>query len=83
MVSSQAWPASSWSSATNLTNVMDVNGITDLSGLHFNPTNNRLYSVQGDGRLRVLLWNATNNTFSQIANKTIVGGPEGITQANL
>ncbi len=83
MVSSQAWPASSWSSATNLTNVMDVNGITDLSGLHFNPTNNRLYSVQGDGHLRVLLWNATNNTFSQIANKTIVGGPEGITQANL
>lgn len=83
MVSSQIWPASSWSTATNLTNVMDVNGITDLSGLHFNPTNNRLYSVQGDGRLRVLLWNETNNTFSQIANKTIVGGPEGITQANL
>lgn len=83
MVSSQAWPASSWSTATNLTNVMDVIGITDLSGLHFNPTNNRLYSVQGDGHLRVLLWNATNNTFSQIANKTIVGGPEGITQANL
>lgn len=83
LVSSQIWPASSWSTATNLTNVMDVNGITDLSGLHFNPTNNRLYSVQGDGHLRVLLWNVTNNTFSQIANKTIVGGPEGITQANL
>ena len=83
LVSSQIWPASSWSTATNLTNVMDVNGITDLSGLHFNPTNNRLYSVQGDGRLRVLLWNETNNTFSQIANKTIIGGPEGITQANL
>jgi hypothetical protein len=83
LVSSQIWPASSWSTATNLTNVMDVNGITDLSGLHFNPTNNRLYSVQGDGHLRVLLWNATNNTFSQIANKTIIGGPEGITQANL
>ena len=83
LVSSQIWPASSWSTATNLTNVMDVNGITDLSGLHFNPTNNRLYSVQGDGHLRVLLLNVTNNTFSQIANKTIVGGPEGITQANL
>jgi hypothetical protein len=79
----QAWPGSSWTSATNLTAAMDADGITDLSGLHFNPVNNRLYGVQGDGRLRVLLWNTTTNSFTQIANKAISGGPEGITQANL
>jgi hypothetical protein len=62
---------------------MDSGGVTDLSGLHFNPTNNRLYAVQGDGRLRVLQWNTATNSFSQIGNKAIDGGPEGITQANL
>ncbi|WP_309640857.1 T9SS type A sorting domain-containing protein [Flavobacterium sp.] len=79
----QAWPASPWSNGINLTNIMDVDGVTDLSGLHFNTTNNRLYCVQGDGHLRVLLWDTLTNTYTQIANKTISGGPEGITQANL
>ena len=83
VMNAQIWPASSWSTATNLTSVMDSGGVTDLSGLHFNPTNNRLYAVQGDGRLRVLQWNTTTNSFSQIGNKAIDGGPEGITQANL
>jgi len=82
-INAQIWPASSWSTATNLTSVMDSGGVTDLSGLHFNPTNNRLYAVQGDGRLRVLQWNTTTNTFAQIADEAIDGGPEGITQANL
>lgn len=79
----QPWPSESWSSATNLTSVMDAAGITELSGLHFNPVTNRLYCVQGNGRLRVLQWDTTANTFSQIGNKSISGGPEGITQANL
>ena len=82
-INSQIWPASSWSTATNLTSIMDAGGVTDLSGLHFNPTNNRLYAVQGDGRLRVLQWITTTNTFAQIADQAIDGGPEGITQANL
>jgi len=82
-VEAQSWPGTPWSLGINLTNTMDAAGITDLSGLHFNPTNNRLYAVQGDGHIRVLQWNTTTNTFTQIANKTIVGGPEGITQANL
>ena len=82
-INAQIWPASSWSTATNLTNIMDTGGVTDLSGLHFNPTNNRLYAVQGDGRVRVLQWNTTTNSFIQIGNKVIDGGPEGITQANL
>ena len=82
-INSQIWPASSWSTATNLTSTMDAGGVTDLSGLHFNPTNNRLYAVQGDGRLRVLQWITTTNTFAQIADQAIDGGPEGITQANL
>ena len=82
-INAQMWPASSWSTATNLTNIMNSGGVTDLSGLHFNPTNIRLYAVQGDGRVRVLQWNTTTNTFTQIGNKAIDGGPEGITQANL
>lgn len=77
------WPAPTWTNAVNLTSVMDAAGVNDLSGLHFNPTNNRLYAVQGDGRLRVLTWNTTTNSFSQFASKSLPGGPEGITQANL
>ena len=79
----QLWPAPTWTSAINLTAAMDANGVTDLSGLHFNSTNNRLYAVQGDGHVRVLQWNTTTNTFTQLASKTVTGGPEGITQANL
>ncbi|NHM06207.1 T9SS type A sorting domain-containing protein [Flavobacterium sp. CYK-4] len=79
----QAWPASPWTNGINLTNIMDAAGVNDLSGLHFNPVNNRLYAVQNDGRVRVLQWNAIASGFTQIANKTIEGGPEGITQANL
>ncbi|HMK06316.1 MAG TPA: T9SS type A sorting domain-containing protein [Flavobacterium sp.] len=83
LASAQLWPSQSWSSAANLTGVMDADGINDLSGLHFNPTNNRLYCVQGDGRLRVLQLNTATNSFTQFASKAITGGPEGITQANL
>ena len=79
----QTWPSETWQAAINLTNVMDVSGVTDLSGLHWNPTNNRLYGIQNKGKFRVLELNTANNTFNQIANKSISGGPEGITQANL
>lgn len=79
----QAWPASSWSAGSNLTTIMDAAGIDELSGLHWNPINNRLYAVQNNGRVRVLQYNPTNNVFSQIGSKTLSGGPEGITQANL
>lgn len=82
-MNAQIWPASSWSTATNLTGVMNSGGVTDLSGLHFNPTNDQLYAVQGDGRLHVLQWNTTANTFAEIVDVAIDGGPEGITQANL
>lgn len=79
----QSWPSQSWASALNITAVMDAAGIDQLSGLHWNPVNNRLYGVQNNGRLRVLQMNTTTNTFTQIGNKSISGGPEGITQANL
>lgn len=82
-MTAQIWPASTWSAATNLTSVMNATGVTDLSGLHFNPANNRLYAVQGDGRVRVLQWDTATNVYTQIGNKFIDGGPEGITQANL
>ncbi|HMI06832.1 MAG TPA: T9SS type A sorting domain-containing protein [Flavobacterium sp.] len=76
------WPSENWNAATNLTAIMNADGLTELSGLHWNPVTNRLYIVHGDGRLRVLQLNTTTNVFTQIANKTISGGPEGITQAN-
>lgn len=76
------WPSESWNAATPLTSVMNSAGLLELSGLHWNPENNRLYVVHGDGRLRVMELNTTSNTFTQIGNKAISGGPEGITQAN-
>ncbi len=79
----QTWPSQTWSIASNITNSIDINGVQDMSGLHFNPTNNRLYAVLDTGEVVVLQWNITSNTFSLLARKTITGGPEGITQANL
>lgn len=77
-----AWPSENWNAATALTSVMSTAGILELSGLHYNPELNRLYAVQGDGRVRVLELNTATNTFTQIANKAIADGPEGITQAD-
>ncbi len=79
----QSWPSQTWPSATNITSTIDINGVQDMSGLHFNPTNNRLYAVLDTGEVVILQWNSTSNTFTQLARKTISGGPEGITQANL
>jgi hypothetical protein len=77
-----AWPSVGWNAADNLTAIMDANGINDLSGLHWNPVTNRLYCVQGDGRLRILQMDTSTMGFTQIANKTLLDGPEGITQVN-
>ncbi|MFT3794222.1 T9SS type A sorting domain-containing protein [Flavobacterium sp.] len=78
------WPSESWNNAAALTSVMNAGGLLELSGLHWNSETNRLYVVHGDGRLRVLQYNPGSDSFSQIGNKTISGGPEGITQgANL
>ncbi|MBP6335615.1 MAG: fibronectin type III domain-containing protein [Bacteroidia bacterium] len=78
-----AWPAESWTEADNLTSAMDPNGLTELSGLFWNGIKNTLLVSHGDGRLRVLQLNSSSNTFAQIANLSIPGGPEGITQVNL
>ncbi|MEP7263453.1 MAG: hypothetical protein ABI772_03090 [Bacteroidota bacterium] len=77
-----AWPSESWTAAVNLTSVMSVSGLTELSGLYWNGTTNRLYVSHGDGRLRVLQLNTVTNTFSQIGNILVPAGPEGITQVN-
>ncbi|MGK4568853.1 hypothetical protein [Flavobacterium sp. 3HN19-14] len=61
--------------AASLTSVMDAFGVLDLSGLHWNAETNRLYLVQGSNRLRVLELNTNSNTFTQIANKAMNGGP--------
>jgi hypothetical protein len=77
-----AWPSVSWANATNLTGVMDTNGVTELSGLHWNPELNRLYAISDDGVLYVLQLNTTTNTFSRIAYISGLGGPEGVTQVD-
>jgi Secretion system C-terminal sorting domain len=77
-----AWPSITWNSATNLTSVMDAAGINEASGLYWNTSTERLYLVQNSGRVRVLQYSSSTNSFSQLANKSISGGPEGITLAN-
>ena len=79
----QSWPSVNWSSAINLTYSLGSSVVTDFSGLHWNPVNNRLYGVQDNGVVRVLQLDINTNSFSQIASRSISGGPEGITQANL
>lgn len=77
------WPAVDWNQATNLTTVMETSGVNEASGLFWNKQTERLYLVQNNGRVRVLQFQNGNNTFTQIANKSINGGPEGITMVNL
>ena len=77
-----AWPSSTWNSAQNLTSVMSTSGVEEASGLYWNKVQNRLYLVQNDGNVRILQYNTTTNTFSNLANKSITGGPEGITVVN-
>ena len=80
--SQSPWPSLPWNSAVNLTGILDPNGVTELSGLHWNPTTNRLYMIDDHGRVRILQLNLATHVFTQIVNKPIDGGPEGITQAD-
>ncbi len=82
-LSQTAWPSEAWSSAVNLTQLMDASGLTDISGMFWNEVTNRLYVSNGNGGLRVLQLNTSTNTFSQIANISYTAGPEGIMQVNL
>ncbi len=77
-----SWPSINWNEATNLTPVMDVAGIKEASGLYWNLLTERLYVVLNDGRVRILQYYSTANSFSQLASKSISGGPEGITMVN-
>jgi len=76
------WNSRTWSSAINLTGKMSKKGVTELSGLHWNPVSNRLYAVQDNGRLRILQLNKPAGTFEQIADLSSIGCPEGIMQVD-
>jgi hypothetical protein len=76
------WPSVNWTSAVNLTDLMDTSGITELSGLHWNPQKSRLYAVQGSGTVWALNWNASTSSFSLLGSLNGIGNPEGITQDN-
>lgn len=83
LVAQSAWPSQAWTSAQNVTGVIDAsNGVTELSGLHWNPDLKRLYAVADDGFLYVLQLNTTTNTFTKIATFSGLGGPEGVTQVD-
>jgi len=82
IIAQSPWPSETWDAAVNLTQVMNTEGLTNLSGLHWNPDLNRLYIVDDNGSIRVLEQNASNSTFAEIANIPIEGGPEDITQVN-
>jgi hypothetical protein len=71
-----------WPEALNITNVMDSAGVSELSGLHWNPDLNRLYAIADNGRLHVLQLDVTHKKFTQIADMKKLGGPEGITQVD-
>lgn len=77
------WPSVDWDQAVNLTGVMSATGINEASGLFWNKQTERLYLVQNNGRIRVLQYQNSSNTFTQLANKSISGGPEGVTMVNL
>lgn len=77
-----SWPSESWESAENITAVMDPYGLSDISGLHWNPVLMRLYVVNGGDDLRVLQLNEKSNKFTLIADKSGLKSGEGITQAD-
>ncbi len=76
------WPAESWANARNLTSVMNATDLIELSGLHWNPNTQRLYIVQDNGRFRVLQYHSENESFTEIANLSMTGNPEGIMQVD-
>lgn len=82
LLAQSSWPSVNWNAAVNLTNLMDTNGITELSGLHWNPQKSRLYAVQGSGTVWALNWNASTSSFSLLGSLNGIGNPEGITQDN-
>ena len=52
-----AWPSQSWSSAVNLTSILNPSGIIELSGLFWNDVTKRLYTISNIGQLKVLQYN--------------------------
>ena len=76
-----AWPSQAWTSAVNLTPVIDAtSGLTELSGLHWNPDLNRLYVIDDHGNMYILALNINTNKFTRIGTVAGLGGPEGVTQ---
>lgn len=80
--SQQPWPGSNWEATTDLTAVMSPQGVVELSGVHYNPSQNRLFLVQDIGRLRVIQLDEENGNHVQLADFNIGGDAEGITQIN-
>ena len=71
-----------WKNPENLTNLLDANGVIELSGLHWNPNTNRLYAIQDNGGLYVLQLDKVKNKFTQVGYMDKLGRPEGVTQVD-
>ena len=63
-----AWPSQSWSSAVNLTSILNPSGTIELSGLFWNDVTKRLYTISNIGQLKVLQYNSVTNNFDNRQN---------------
>lgn len=61
---------------------MDTAGVTELSGLHWNPEQNRLFAIADDGNLQIMEMDIIKNSFKKVGEISHLGSPEGITQIN-
>lgn len=71
-----------WPEPKNITGAIDSAGVSELSGLHWNPDLNRLYVLGDNGQLYVLQLDAAKKGFTLIGEAHKLGGPEGITQVD-
>lgn len=74
--------ASGWPEAVNITAAIDSAGVSELSGLHWNPDLNRLYVLGDNGQLHILQFDPARKEFNLISDLRKLGSPEGITQVN-
>lgn len=74
--------ANGWPNPINITSAMDTAGVKELSGLHWNPVQNRLFTITDDGDLYILQMDVKKQTFKKIGCISKLGGPEGVTQVD-
>lgn len=75
------FPSVNWSNAQNISSALPSESY-ELSGLYWNDFKKQLFIVCDGGKLVVLNFNASSNSYTTLANINNLGGPEGITQVD-